>query len=148
MLRISDAELERWLAEDVPYGDLTTHALGFGRRRGRITFAARQAMVAACSEEASRLMAMAGAQVIDCVPSGAQLQTGGAILAADGPASSLHAGWKVSQTLLETASGIADSAAARPAAPCPMMTSLCILGTMPEKPCRRRNQVTSAPPSR
>src|SRR5262249_327375 len=59
MLTIPDDELRRWLAEDVPYGDLTTHALGFGDRPGRVRFEARQAMVAACSEEAGRIMNMA-----------------------------------------------------------------------------------------
>ena len=56
MLTIPDDDLRRWLAEDVPYGDLTTHALGFGNRHGRIRFEARQAMVAACSEEAGRII--------------------------------------------------------------------------------------------
>ena len=64
MLTIPDDELRQWLAEDVPYGDLTTHALGIGNHHGRITFEARQAMVAACSEEAGRIMALAGADVI------------------------------------------------------------------------------------
>jgi len=112
MLTIPDDELRRWLAEDVPYGDLTTHALGFGTRRGRIRFEARQAMVAACSEEAGRIMSMAGADVTECVPSGTGLQAGGLILAAEGSAAALHAGWKVSQTLLETAGGIAAAAQA------------------------------------
>jgi molybdenum transport protein len=49
MITIPDDELRRWLAEDVPYGDLTTHALDIGHRRGRIRLEARQAMVAACS---------------------------------------------------------------------------------------------------
>lgn len=110
MLTIPDDELRRWLAEDVPHGDLTTHALGIGNHRGRIRFEARQAMVAACSEEAGRIMALAGADVIECVPSGTALQTGGLLLAAQGRAATLHAGWKVAQTLLETAGGI-DAAA-------------------------------------
>jgi molybdenum transport protein len=76
MLTIPDDELRRWLAEDVPYGDLTTHALGFGNRLGRIRFEARQAMVAACSEEAGRIMTMAGADVIECVASGTGLHSG------------------------------------------------------------------------
>jgi molybdenum transport protein len=112
MLTIPDDELRRWLAEDVPYGDLTTHALGFGNRPGRIRFEARQAMVAACSEEAGRIMGMAGADVTECVPSGTGLQSGGLLLAAEGAAAALHAGWKVSQTLLETAGGIAAAAQA------------------------------------
>jgi len=112
MLTIPDDELQRWLAEDVPYGDLTTHVLGFGNRHGHIRFEARQAMVAACSEEAARIMALAGAAVTECTPSGANLQSGGLILTAEGRASALHAGWKVSQTLLETAGGIAAAARA------------------------------------
>jgi molybdenum transport protein len=112
MLTIPDDELRRWLAEDVPHGDLTTHALGIGNHRGRIRFEARQAMVAACSEEAGRIMALAGADMIECVPSGTALQTSGLLLAAQGRAATLHAGWKVAQTLLETAGGIAAAAQA------------------------------------
>jgi molybdenum transport protein len=112
MLTIPDDDLRRWLAEDVPYGDLTTHALGFGNRRGRIRFEARQAMIAACSEEAGRIMTLAGASVIESVQSGTGLQAGGLLLAAEGPATALHTGWKVSQTLLETAGGIAAAAQA------------------------------------
>jgi molybdenum transport protein len=112
MLTIPDDELRRWLAEDVPHGDLTTHALGIGSHHGHIRFEARQAMVAACSEEAGRIMALAGADVIECVPSGTALQTGGLLLAAQGQAATLHAGWKVAQTLLETAGGIAAAAQA------------------------------------
>src|SRR5215831_10416133 len=112
MLTIPDDQLRQWLAEDVPYGDLTTHALGFGDRPGRIRFEARQAMVAACSEEAGRIIAMAGADVTECVASATGLRSGGLLLAAEGTAAALHAGWKVSQTLLETAGGIAAAAQA------------------------------------
>ena len=109
MITIFD-ELRRWLAEDVPYGDLTTHALDIGNRAGRIRFEARQAMVAACSEEAGRIMTMAGATVTAAAPSGTELQAAALLLAAEGPAAALQAGWKVSQTLLETAGGIAATA--------------------------------------
>jgi molybdenum transport protein len=112
MLTIPDDELRQWLAEDVPYGDLTTHALGFGGRHGRIRFEARQAMVAACSEEAGRIMTLAGADVTECVSSGTSLRAGGLLLAANGAAAALHTGWKVAQTLLETAGGIATAAQA------------------------------------
>jgi len=112
MFTIPDDELRHWPAEDVPYGDLTTHALGFGDRTGRISFSARQAMVAACSEEAGRIMQLAGANVIECARSGTGLKAGGLLLAADGSAAALHAGWKVAQTLLETAGGIAAAAQA------------------------------------
>ena len=35
---IPDSDIERFIEEDVPYGDLTTHLLGIGGRRGRITY--------------------------------------------------------------------------------------------------------------
>jgi ferredoxin like protein len=41
---LSTEELQRLLAEDAPYGDLTTETLGIGSRDGTIRFAARQAM--------------------------------------------------------------------------------------------------------
>ena len=69
-------------------------------------------MVAVCSEEAARIMTMAGANVIASAPSGTELQTAALLLAAEGPAAALHAGWKVSQTLLETTGGIAAAARA------------------------------------
>jgi molybdenum transport protein len=110
MITIPDDDLRRWLAEDVPYGDLTTHALGIGDCRGRIRFEARQAMVAACSEEAGRIVTLAGANVIESVRSSAVVPTGGLLLAAEGSAMALHASWKVAQTLLEIAGGIAAAA--------------------------------------
>lgn len=112
MMTIPDDELRRWLAEDVPYGDLTTRTLGIGGRQGSIRFEARQPMVVACSEEAGRIMVMAGARVSAMAASATEAPAGGLILSADGPAAALHAGWKVAQVLLETAGGIATSARA------------------------------------
>ena len=44
MIVLSAAEIERLLAEDAPYGDLTTDALGVGAANGSICFAPRNAM--------------------------------------------------------------------------------------------------------
>jgi molybdenum transport protein len=110
LMTISDDELRQWLAEDVPYGDLTTHALGIGVRNGVIRLEARQQMIAACCEEAGRIMELAGARTTEVTASGADVPAGGLLLAAQGPAAALHAGWKVAQVLLETACGIATAA--------------------------------------
>lgn len=107
---IPDAEIDRWLAEDVPYGDLTTHSLGIGARAGRMSFAARAAMVAVASEEAARLLARLGCTVDWRCASGSVVEAGAALLVAEGPAAALLAGWKVAQTLMEYASGIATVA--------------------------------------
>ncbi len=108
---IPDAEIDRWLVEDVPFGDLTTHALGIGERPGRMTFQARETLVVAASEEAARLLVRVGCTVNEVCPSGAKVEAGTRLLVADGPAAALLAGWKVAQTLMEYASGIATVAA-------------------------------------
>lgn len=100
-------DVDRLLAEDVPVGDLTTRALGIGGQPGRITFTARQDLVAAGVEEAVALLTRVGAVVVSHVPSGTVAPAGTLLLTATGTAAALHAGWKLAQTLMEWASGIA-----------------------------------------
>lgn len=107
MRMLSDALLDALQAQDTPHGDLTTEALGIDALPGRISFAARQAMTLACAEEAARLLARAGARPDLIRPSGTVLDAGAVFLTAEGPAGALHRAWKVAQTLVEYASGIA-----------------------------------------
>jgi molybdenum transport protein len=108
---LPDSELDRFLEEDCPYGDLTTHLLGIGSRPGRIVFTTREETVICCVEEAARLLERCGARVTRMEPSGARLPAGTEFLAAEGEAGALHAGWKVALNLLEYASGIASRTA-------------------------------------
>lgn len=110
MTLISETEIDRWLAEDIPFGDLTTHTLGIGKQPGRMTFLAREAMVVAASEEAARLLTRVGCAVSEICPSGFKAESGVPLLVAEGPAAALLAGWKVAQTLVEYVSGIATAA--------------------------------------
>lgn len=107
---LDDGQLRAFLSDDVPLGDLTTFLLGIGAKRGLITFSARQPMVVAGSEEAARLLELAGATLSTLTASGTQLRAGAPILAAEGSAGALHRAWKVAQTLTEYASGIATVA--------------------------------------
>lgn len=108
---IDDATLDRWLADDVPLGDLTTFALGIGAQSGRMIFAARDPMILAGAEEGGRLLVRAGAVLAGPVtPSGSRLAPGDTIVTATGSAEALHRGWKVAQTLIEAASGMATAA--------------------------------------
>ena len=110
---LDDDTLRRMLAEDVPYGDLTTGLLGIGGRPGRIAFAARAPMVTCATEEAARLFELAGARPgADIVASGSRVAAGAPLLAAEGSAAVLHRAWKVAQVLVETASGVATAARA------------------------------------
>ncbi len=105
----SRAELERLLADDVPYGDLTTEALGIGARAGRIRFTARGAMVVAAIEEAGALFDLAEVDVTLHVRSGDAVEPGSLLLDGQGSARGLHRAWKVAQTLVEIWSGVATA---------------------------------------
>ena len=108
-MTFTDSELERLLADDVPFGDLTTNQLGLANASGRMDFRARSPMVAALVEAAARILELAGAQVTLSARSGATLTAGARILSAQGPAPALLQGWKVAQTLIEIWSGVASA---------------------------------------
>jgi molybdenum transport protein len=107
LLAIGDSALDALLAQDAPTGDLTTHALGIGRVAGRITFAARADMVLCCAEEAARMLERVGVTPALHHGSGDRIAAGTVFLEGRGPAAGIHLAWKVSQTLVEYASGIA-----------------------------------------
>ncbi|WP_036262115.1 ModD protein [Methylocapsa aurea] len=106
---LPDSLLDQFLADDAPFLDLTTHFLGLGGKTGRMSFAAREAMVLACAEEAARIVERAGATVILHAASGAALEPGSPILTATGSAATLLRAWKIAQNLIEVASGIATA---------------------------------------
>ncbi len=115
-------ELKRLLADDVPYGDLMTEALGISAIAGEMTFVARDAMVLALVEDAAALIELTSCEVDLHAGSGDALKPGDPILTARGPASALLRSWKVAQTLIEIWSGVVSAAraivgAARAASP-------------------------------
>lgn len=110
MTAASRAELEDLLRDDVPHGDLTTSALGIDDRPAEMTFAARDAMIAALVEDAAAIIEVAGGLVKLSARSGDALSSGAPILSARGPAGALLRSWKVAQTLVEIWSGVATSA--------------------------------------
>lgn len=98
------------LAEDVPYGDLTTDQLDIGDRPARLRLDARGPMTVCGTEEAARLFELAGARATVIAPTGHT--TAGRLLEAEGPAEALHRAWKTAQVLVELYSGITSGAAA------------------------------------
>jgi molybdenum transport protein len=108
---LPDGEIERFIDEDLPYGDLTTHLLGIGHQPGTITFSTREDTTLCCCEEAGRVLEKCGCSISTLVPSGTRCDPGTVFLNARGTAQALHAGWKVALNLLEYASGIATRTA-------------------------------------
>lgn len=108
---LSVADIDRLIAEDLPYGDLTTQALSVGGQRGAISFAARADLIVCASEEAALLFERLGAATKVLAGSGTPAVAGTPLLRAEGEAAVMFAGWKVAQTLMEWSSGIASAAA-------------------------------------
>lgn len=135
---LSDHELQALLAEDVPFGDLTTEALGIAGRAGRIRFEARDPMVVCGTEEAARLFALCGARSELQTPSGRAAEPGTPLLTATGSAGALHRAWKSAQTLVEWCSGMASSAAAIQAAARRGHPDAIVAGTRKNVPGTRR----------
>ena len=108
---LQDNEIERFIEEDLPYGDLTTHLLGIGSIRGKLTFTTRGDTVICGTEEAGRVLEKCGASVTLTVPSGTAAAGGKVFFVAEGSAQSLHAGWAIAVNLLGYASGIATRTA-------------------------------------
>lgn len=109
---LSDQDLHDLLAEDVPFGDLTTDSLGIAELAGVMRFFARDPMTVCGTEEAARMLELCGAQATCLAPSGTAASPETPLLQATGSAGALHRGWKTAQTLMEWCSGIATSAAA------------------------------------
>lgn len=118
----TQATLDALLAEDVPFGDLTTDALALSGRPARLTMAMRDDATVCGVEVAEALFRTAGATADLLAPTGQRVPAGETILMAEGEAGAIFKAWKVAQTLVEYLSGIATLtadlvAAARAVAP-------------------------------
>ena len=107
MIVFTESEIDRLIEEDVPYFDLTTFVLGIGNEEGEITYSPRHEIVVCGTEECRRIIEKLGGKVLEFIPSGTLVPAGKVLLRAKGKVEVLHKIWKVTQNILEYASGIA-----------------------------------------
>ncbi len=107
MVTISDARIDQLIAEDVPYFDLTSHALGLGDAPGRMDYFTREDCVLAGTEVAVRIAAKLGCTVLEAQPSGQRLVAGQEFMAVRGSAAALHQMWKVCLNVFDHCSAVA-----------------------------------------
>lgn len=105
---ISDAEIDRIIAEDVPYIDLTTFVLGIGGASGAMEYYTREACVLCGTEEAARVATRLGCAVAWSRPSGSVLEANETFMRLEGTAEALHAAWKVCLNLFDHLSAVAS----------------------------------------
>ncbi len=106
-LFIPRSKIEEWVLEDLQYCDITTEALGIVDVEGVAEVVLRQDAVVACTEEAAEIYRILGARITSLTLSGTRAEKGSSILIAEGPARSLHAAWRVAQTIIGFASAVA-----------------------------------------
>ncbi len=104
---ITDETIDRFIKEDIPYIDLTTHVLDIGNRIGSITFTSRQNAVISGTDEVKRIFEKLGIKINSIIPSGTAVNAGDVFISAQGTVESLHMAWKVCMNILEYCSGIA-----------------------------------------
>ena len=107
MVRIADSRLEYFMAEDVPYADLTTTVLGIAHKRGEMEYYTREACVVAGVEEVARIAEKLGCRAELLVRSGDRVEANAALLRVIGFAGDLHQVWKVGLNLLDHLSAVA-----------------------------------------
>ena len=132
------ATIDAWIAEDAPLVDLTTHLLAVGDRAAQMRLTIRGEAVAACTEEAARIVQHCGAQVDRLLASGTPVAAGDVLLAASGPAADLLRAWKVAQNLLEYACGVAAATARMVRAVQAAAPGVAVLTTRKHAPGLRR----------
>jgi len=135
---LTDHELHQLLAEDVPFGDLTTDSLGIAAHAGTIRFFARDPATVCGVEEAVRMFQLCGAEAAAMVASGTEASPETLLLEARGNAGALHRGWKTAQTLMEWCGGMASNAAAIAAAARRGHPDALVAGTRKNVPGNRR----------
>lgn len=109
MVTISDARIDRIIAEDIPYLDLTTHVLGIADAPGEMEYFTREACVLAGTEVASRVAERIGCTVVESLPSGTELEAGQTFMTVRGTAPQLHQAWKVCLNLFDHLSAVASA---------------------------------------
>lgn len=114
-----DVVVRAALAEDAPFGDLTSEAFVPPGARAHGVFAAREECVLACGDVIAAVMAALApgqVRVSELVPDGTRLAAGGVLAVVDGPARTVLRGERVALNLLSRMCAVATRTAAYVAA--------------------------------
>ncbi|MFR3273114.1 MAG: ModD protein [Slackia sp.] len=107
IVTLSDERIDRIIAEDVPYLDLTSHVLGIGDEFGEMEYFTREACVLAGVEVAERIAAKLGCEAVKGARSGERLEAGQSFMTMRGSAAQLHQAWKVCLNAFDHLSAVA-----------------------------------------
>jgi molybdenum transport protein len=101
MYRLNDNELLKYIEEDVPYLDLTTHVQEIKDKKAKLEIITREDLLVSCMEEACRISELLGCRVESFVPSRQEAKKGDVLLEFSGDYNDVHKAWRCAQVLLE-----------------------------------------------
>jgi len=107
MIYFKTNEIENFINEDVPYYDLTSHLLGIDKNEVKIAFITREDGIVCGTEEILKIFELLHIKPVDFVSSGAAACANTILISGIGQEYRVNTAWKISQNILEYASGIA-----------------------------------------
>ncbi|WP_331774414.1 ModD protein [Sulfurospirillum sp. 1612] len=107
MMYISDSMLEKFVEEDLPYMDLTSHLLGIETQEGSLRYVAREDLCICGTEEVKKIFEKYDIELLTYQKSGTFVKKGAVLIEGRGRADAIHIVWKVCVNILESGSGIA-----------------------------------------
>lgn len=107
MLRIPESRIDHFIAEDVPYIDLTCEVLGIGAEPGEMEYYTREDCVLAGTGVVRRIAEKLECEAIGGRTDGDRIAAGEAFYTLRGSAADLHAAWKVCLNTLDHLSAVA-----------------------------------------
>lgn len=106
-MRFSNARIDAFIEEDVPYIDLTCEVLGVHNQPGEIEYFTRESCVLAGTDIARRIMRNLGCEVLASSEDGQLVSAGQTFFTVRGAAADLHAAWKVCLNVFDHLSAVA-----------------------------------------
>lgn len=106
---ISDVDLDKWIAEDLPYFDLTCHVAGIADTPAQMNYFSRQEGIACGGGEVARIAQKLGLTPVLVPKDGQELVPYETFCTLEGTAEQLHAAWKICLNVFDHASGIATA---------------------------------------
>lgn len=106
-MRFSNARIDAFIEEGVPYIDLTCEVLGVHNQPGEMEYFTRESCVLAGTDIARRIMRNLGCEVLASSEDGQLVSAGQTFFTVRGAAADLHAAWKVCLNVFDHLSAVA-----------------------------------------
>lgn len=107
MQYFSDARIDYFITEDLPYIDLTCEVLGISSELGEMEYFTREDCVLAGIEVVRRMMSKLGCEVVSARSDGDRIAAGESFMVVRGGAENLHAAWKACLNVFDHLSAVA-----------------------------------------